>query len=46
MGGNVLTGGRAEGSFFPPTVLIETPADRTGLLERGVRAARGRVPVR
>jgi acyl-CoA reductase-like NAD-dependent aldehyde dehydrogenase len=26
MGGRVLVGGRAEGSFFPPTVLVDTPA--------------------
>jgi len=25
MGGRVLLGGRAEGSFFPPTVLVDTP---------------------
>ncbi len=25
LGGRVLLGGRAEGSFFPPTVLIDTP---------------------
>jgi acyl-CoA reductase-like NAD-dependent aldehyde dehydrogenase len=27
MGGRVLLGGRAEGSFFPPTVLVDTPAE-------------------
>jgi glyceraldehyde-3-phosphate dehydrogenase (NADP+) len=27
MGGKVLLGGRAEGSFFPPTVLVETPPE-------------------
>jgi acyl-CoA reductase-like NAD-dependent aldehyde dehydrogenase len=27
MGGRVLTGGRAEGAFFPPTVLVDTPAE-------------------
>src|SRR3954469_9517220 len=26
MGGRVLLGGRAEGAFFPPTVLVDTPA--------------------
>ncbi|CAN5823437.1 aldehyde dehydrogenase family protein [soil metagenome] len=26
MGGRVLIGGRAHGSFFPPTVLVDTPA--------------------
>jgi acyl-CoA reductase-like NAD-dependent aldehyde dehydrogenase len=26
LGGKVLLGGRAEGSFFPPTVLVDTPA--------------------
>jgi glyceraldehyde-3-phosphate dehydrogenase (NADP+) len=26
LGGKVLLGGRAQGSFFPPTVLIDTPA--------------------
>jgi glyceraldehyde-3-phosphate dehydrogenase (NADP+) len=26
MGGRVLLGGRADGSFFPPTVLVDTPA--------------------
>jgi glyceraldehyde-3-phosphate dehydrogenase (NADP+) len=26
LGGRVLTGGRAEGAFFPPTVLVDTPA--------------------
>ena len=26
LGGRVLLGGRAEGSFFPPTVLVDTPA--------------------
>jgi acyl-CoA reductase-like NAD-dependent aldehyde dehydrogenase len=25
MGGQVLVGGRADGSFFPPTVLVDTP---------------------
>ncbi|MDP8905011.1 MAG: aldehyde dehydrogenase family protein [Chloroflexota bacterium] len=25
LGGRVLVGGRAEGSFFPPTVLVDTP---------------------
>ena len=27
MGGKVLLGGRAEGSFFPATVLVDTPAE-------------------
>jgi glyceraldehyde-3-phosphate dehydrogenase (NADP+) len=27
MGGRVLAGGRAEGSFFPPTILVDTPSD-------------------
>jgi acyl-CoA reductase-like NAD-dependent aldehyde dehydrogenase len=27
MGGRVLLGGKAEGSFFPPTVLVDTPAE-------------------
>ena len=27
LGGRVLLGGRAEGSFFPPTVLVDTPAE-------------------
>ncbi len=26
LGGKVLLGGRAEGSFFPPTVLVDTPS--------------------
>ncbi|CAN5198709.1 aldehyde dehydrogenase family protein [soil metagenome] len=26
LGGRLLLGGRAEGSFFPPTVLVDTPA--------------------
>jgi glyceraldehyde-3-phosphate dehydrogenase (NADP+) len=26
LGGKVLLGGRAQGSFFPPTVLVDTPA--------------------
>ena len=26
LGGRVLLGGRADGSFFPPTVLVDTPA--------------------
>jgi glyceraldehyde-3-phosphate dehydrogenase (NADP+) len=26
LGGKVLIGGRAEGSFFPPTILVDTPA--------------------
>src|SRR5688572_2438614 len=26
LGGRVLVGGRADGSFFPPTVLVDTPA--------------------
>jgi glyceraldehyde-3-phosphate dehydrogenase (NADP+) len=26
MGGRVLIGGRAEGSFFPPTILVDTPS--------------------
>ncbi len=25
LGGTVLTGGRAEGTFFPPTILVDTP---------------------
>jgi glyceraldehyde-3-phosphate dehydrogenase (NADP+) len=25
LGGKVLLGGRAEGSFFPPTILVDTP---------------------
>jgi acyl-CoA reductase-like NAD-dependent aldehyde dehydrogenase len=27
MGGKVLLGGRADGSFFPPTVLVDTPPE-------------------
>jgi glyceraldehyde-3-phosphate dehydrogenase (NADP+) len=27
LGGRVLLGGRAEGSFFPPTVLVDTPPE-------------------
>ncbi len=27
MGGRVLLGGRADGAFFPPTILVDTPAD-------------------
>jgi glyceraldehyde-3-phosphate dehydrogenase (NADP+) len=27
LGGRVLIGGRADGSFFPPTVLVDTPAE-------------------
>ncbi|CAN5719156.1 aldehyde dehydrogenase family protein [soil metagenome] len=27
MGGRVLLGGRADGAFFPPTVLVDTPAE-------------------
>jgi acyl-CoA reductase-like NAD-dependent aldehyde dehydrogenase len=27
MGGRVLIGGRADGSFFPPTVLVDTPPE-------------------
>jgi len=27
MGGRVLTGGVAEGSFFPPTILVDTPVE-------------------
>jgi glyceraldehyde-3-phosphate dehydrogenase (NADP+) len=27
MGGRVLLGGKAEGSFFPPTVLVDTPKE-------------------
>jgi len=27
LGGRVLLGGRADGSFFPPTVLVDTPAE-------------------
>jgi len=27
LGGRVLMGGRAEGNFFPPTVLVETPRE-------------------
>ena len=38
-------GGKADGTFFPPTILTDVPIDRPGLLERGVRAARRRVPV-
>ena len=26
MGGRVLVGGRADGAFFPPTILVDTPA--------------------
>ncbi len=36
---------RRDGAFFPPTVLTDVPVDRPGLLERGVRAARRRLPV-
>ena len=46
LGGKVLLGGKADGTFFPPTILDRRPADRAGLLERGVRAARRRLPVR
>ena len=45
MGGKVLLGGTADGTFFPPTVLTDVPRARPGLLERGVRAARRRVQV-
>jgi acyl-CoA reductase-like NAD-dependent aldehyde dehydrogenase len=27
MGGRVLLGGKADGSFFPPTILVDTPAE-------------------
>jgi len=27
VGGRVLLGGRADGAFFPPTILVDTPAD-------------------
>jgi len=27
LGGRVLLGGKAEGSFFPPTILVDTPAE-------------------
>ena len=38
-------GGKADGTFFPPTILTDVPDDRPGLLERGVRAARRGLPV-
>ena len=46
LGGTALLGGKADGTFFPPTILTDVPMTRPGLLERGVRAARGRLPVR
>ena len=36
---------RADGTFFPPTILTDVPLTGPGLLERGVRAARRRLPV-
>ncbi len=45
LGATVLLGGKADGTSFPPTILTDTPVTRPGLLERGVRAARGRLPV-
>ena len=45
LGGTGLLGGTADGAFFPPTVLTDVPTDRPGVLERGVRAARGRLPL-
>ena len=45
LGGKVLLGGKADGTFFPPTILTDVPVDGAGLLERGLRAARRRVPV-
>ena len=45
LGGNVLLGGTADGTFFAPTILTDVAVHAQGLLERGVRAARGGVPV-
>ena len=45
MGGKVLLGGTADGSYFPPTVLIDTPGRGAGLPQRGVRSARRRLPL-
>ena len=44
-GGKVLLGGKADGTFFPPTILTDVPTTAAGLLERGVRAAGRRVQV-
>ena len=45
LGGTLRLGGTANGTYFPPTVLTDVPADRAGVLERGVRAARRGLPV-
>ena len=45
MGGKVLAGGKADGNFFPPTVLTDVPMTAQVCSQRGVRAARRRVPV-
>ena len=45
LGGTVLAGGTADGTFFPPTVITDVPVTRAGVLQRGVRAARRRLPV-
>ena len=42
LGGTVLTGGKADGTFFPPTVLTDVPHHGRRLLERGLRPARRR----
>ena len=44
-GGKALLGGTADGTFFPPTILDRRPDHGPGLLERGVRPARRRLPV-
>ena len=45
-GARVLAGGRADGAWFPPTVIVDAPRCAAGVLGGGVRAARRRVPVR
>ncbi len=39
-------GGTADGSYFPPTILIDVPASAQVCRRRGLRAARGGLPVR
>ena len=46
LGGRVLVGGRADGAFFPPTVLVDTPPEAQVCSQRGLCPARRRLPVR
>ena len=45
LGGKLLLGGQADGTAFPPTILTDTPVTAAVCSQRGVRAARGGLPV-